>query len=69
MWDAKKERGTGDLHQDKACWLTSTVCQAVEDVAFMTEALETPGRVDTEVVTGAVKRALINICIDQKTWY
>lgn len=39
----------------------STVCQAVEDVAFMTEALETAGRVDTEVVTGAVKRALVDV--------
>lgn len=51
----------------ETCWLTSTVRQAVEDVAFMTEALETAGRVDTKVVTGAVKRALVNVCIDGKT--
>lgn len=38
-----------------------TVRQAVEDVAFMTEALETAGRVDAEVVTGAIKRALVDV--------
>lgn len=49
--------------------LTSAVCQAVEDVAFMTETLEAAGRVDTEVVTGSVKRAFVDVCDRQKdTW-
>ena len=40
--------------------------EAVEDVTFMAEALETASRVDTKMVTGAVKRALINICKEKK---
>lgn len=47
--------------------LTSTVREAVEDVAFVTEALETAGRVDTKMVTGAVKRALVDVCVERKT--
>lgn len=51
----------------QTCWLTSTMCQAIEDVAFITETLETAGRVDTKVVTGTVERALVNVCIERKT--
>lgn len=39
----------------------STVCQAIEDVAFVTKALETASRVDTKVVTGTVERAFVNV--------
>lgn len=46
--------------------LTSTVSQAINDVAFMTKALETAGRVDTEVVAGPIKGALVDICTDKK---
>lgn len=42
--------------------LTSTVREAVEDVAFITEALEASSRVDTEMVAGAVKGALVDVC-------
>lgn len=58
----------GDKAKKKqTCWLTSTVCQSVKDVALMTMTLETSGRVDTKVVTGTVKRAFVNICVDRKT--
>lgn len=33
----------------------------------MTQALETASRVDTKMVTGSVKRALINVCVERKT--
>lgn len=42
--------------------LTSAVRQAVEDVAFVTQTLETAGGVDAEVVAGAVERALVDVC-------
>lgn len=51
----------------QTCWLTSTVGQAVQDVAFITETLEAASRVDTEVVAGTVERAFINICKDKNT--
>lgn len=47
--------------------LTSTVCQAVEDVAFITEALEASSRVDAEMVAGAVKGALVDVCSQRET--
>lgn len=47
--------------------LTSTVCEAVEDVAFIAEALEASGRVDAEMVAGAVKGALVNVCTQTQT--
>lgn len=47
--------------------LTSTVCQAVEDVAFITQALEAPSRVDAEMVAGAVEGALVDVCAQRET--
>lgn len=47
--------------------LTSTVCEAVEDVAFITEALEASSRVDAEMVAGAVKGALVDVCAQRET--
>lgn len=47
--------------------LTSAVCEAVEDVAFVTEALEASRRVDTEMVAGAVKGALVDVCVQRNT--
>lgn len=47
-------------------WLTSTVRQAVEDVAFVTETLETAGGVDTKVVAGPVEGALVDVCAERK---
>lgn len=47
--------------------LTSTVGEAVENVAFITEALEAPGRVDAEMVAGAVKGALVDVCAQRDT--
>lgn len=46
--------------------LTSTVCEAVEDVAFITQALEAPGRVDAEMVAGAVEGALVDVCAQRE---
>lgn len=48
-------------------WLTSTVRQAVEDVAFVTVALEAAGGVDAEVVARSVKRALVDVCAERGT--
>lgn len=68
MSDAERERERdGQKIQEQTCWLTSTVCEAVEDVAFMTEALEAAGGVDAEVVAGAVERALVNVCVERRT--
>lgn len=47
--------------------LTSTVCEPVEDVAFMAQALEASSRVDTEMVAGAVKGALVDVCVERDT--
>lgn len=46
--------------------LTSTVREAVEDVAFVTQALEAPGRVDAEMVAGAVEGALVDVCAQRE---
>lgn len=47
--------------QGTPCWLTPTVGDTVQQVAAMAEALEASWRVDTYVVTGSVKGALIYI--------
>lgn len=39
----------------------SAVCQAIKHITFVTKALETSCRVDTEVVTCSVKRALVDV--------
>lgn len=41
--------------------------EAVEDVAFVTVALEAAGGVDAEVVAGSVERALVNVCPERGT--
>lgn len=50
-----------DLERGDKCHLTSTMCQTVENIAFMTEALEAARGVDAGMVTRPVKRTLVNV--------
>lgn len=45
-----------------AALLTSAVSQAIQDVAFVAQALEAAGVVDARVVARPLKGALIDIC-------
>lgn len=63
--------GQGPTREEGGCGedvdvLTSTVCEAVEDVAFITQALEAPCRVDAEMVAGAVEGALVDVCAQRE---
>lgn len=49
------------LERGDKCHLTSTMCQTVENIAFMTEALEAARGVDAGMVTRPVKRTLVNV--------
>lgn len=49
------------VERGNKCHLTSTMCQTVENIAFMTEALEAARGVDAGMVTRPVKRTLVNV--------
>lgn len=49
------------VNKISAWTLTSTVCEAVEDVSLVAQALEAAGIVDAGVVAGPLKGALIDV--------
>lgn len=65
VWGAQGDGQEIDIDRQQRR-LTSAVCEPVEHVAFVTKALETAGGVDTEMVTGAIEGAFINVCGERK---
>lgn len=43
------------------CWLTPTVCDTIQQIAMMAEALEASWCVDTYMITGSIKGTLVYI--------